>query len=523
MNQIYPYEQQMKETLRDLPGGDVERDWESMRKLLDEEGKKRRAGFIPNWQKAGLVCLFAGLLGMAIYWLQLTNRNQTADPALTQSTLSITEPESQKSLTNKDSESTLPHKNSDTVGEMNSNKVPEGTAEEASAKATDLAAEKSSSNSTGVAGINANMRPISQSFTQSQSISGISNRYDVSNQPTASQNKKKDKQNWTSNSKDANVSNIDKRYESNEVNTKPNTQSSWVEAPGKDIETLKPSVPDFLNSQDVFLASSLQFNQPEKISGTGDQFLPGYKIPVVVEGKKERRELKKSFRSINTNSVGNNVSFAAGLLIPTNISVAQQQRPGLNINAANNLITDYIPAAFLQYHITPKLFLHSEFQFQSPQLTNRLLMSQSDISMGPNSSIQNRVFVEKLYYFNLPISVHYSPLRNFYVGTGMQYSSLISGVAGYETQRIENGVSTNSNYEASRFQDDSLSSALRSSDFRWQMDANYYLNRFTFGARYNRALNNLVDIQVGNTRTQARNQNMQVYIRYNLWEEKRPR
>jgi hypothetical protein len=105
----------------------------------------------------------------------------------------------------------------------------------------------------------------------------------------------------------------------------------------------------------------------------------------------------------------------------------------------------------------------------------------------------------------------------------LQFSSLLSGVATYQSNRYDGSSLQNSYSKVEGFKDDSVASKLSSSEWRYQFDANYYLKRFTFGARYNQALSQFVNIQpsAGLPYTQGRNQSFFIYLRYNIWEERK--
>lgn len=138
------------------------------------------------------------------------------------------------------------------------------------------------------------------------------------------------------------------------------------------------------------------------------------------------------------------------------------------------------------------------------------------------------ISARKLYYFNLPITIYHSPLRNFYMGTGLQYSSLLSGVAHYE--KVERRVSTMGPPREyvlkdyfTRFKNDSLSNRLNGNEVRLLIDMSYYWSRFTVGLQYNQAFNNYVSFQVtpSSPYTFDKNKNLQFYLRYNIWEDKK--
>lgn len=233
--------------------------------------------------------------------------------------------------------------------------------------------------------------------------------------------------------------------------------------------------------------------------------------------RKEEKELAKSYRTYHS-FWGESTDrwFAAGIAPYQNIAVASQQPYHYNSATGKNLITDYIPSPYLQLHVTNRIYLLGEFQFNAPQATPSLLLSQKTLSVPmSNMGYTENIYLRKLYYFNMPVSFYYSPVKNFYVGSGLQFSSFNSGLADME-QRSPGNVLLRS--ETLKLKDDSLSARINGSEWRYLFDANYYYNRFMFGVRYNQALHPFVDLRINSSLppTQARNQAFQLYIRYNL-------
>ncbi|MCO5234629.1 MAG: hypothetical protein M9933_00055 [Chitinophagaceae bacterium] len=234
--------------------------------------------------------------------------------------------------------------------------------------------------------------------------------------------------------------------------------------------------------------------------------------------RKEERELAKSYRTYHS-FWGESTDrwFAAGIAPYQNIVVAGQQSYAYNSAAGKNIVTDYIPSPYLQLHVTNRVYLLGEFQFNSPQATPSLLLSQKTIATQLSSAAYTEnIYLRKLYYFNMPVSFYYSPVKNFYVGSGLQFSSYNSGLADLE-QRSSNN--TLLHREVLKLKDDSLSGMIRGSEWRYLFDANYYYNRFMLGVRYSQALSPFADLHINNNSLSsalARNQAFQLYIRYNL-------
>ena len=219
--------------------------------------------------------------------------------------------------------------------------------------------------------------------------------------------------------------------------------------------------------------------------------------------------------------------FAFGLSLPLAFPLGDQEALGFNSRGGVNTISDYIPSPHFQYHFNNKTYIQAGLQFSSPQFIRPILLYDHERMAGPNVVEYNSIYARKLYYFNLPVSVYHSPLRNFYMGAGLQFSSMMSGIA--QVQQIKRFYTPigpdeyiMSNYYT-KFKNDSLSSRFNTNEIRLLLDINYYWNRFTVGLQYNQAFNNYVSFQVnpGTPYIFDKNKSLQFYLRYNIWEDKK--
>ena len=218
-----------------------------------------------------------------------------------------------------------------------------------------------------------------------------------------------------------------------------------------------------------------------------------------------------------------NRTIAVGLSLPLGFPLGDQKPGPYNINAKPNTVSDFLPVPHLQYHINSKVYLQTELQVANPQFIQPVLMYQNKIAYQSTSTIHyNSTYAQKLYYFNVPFGIHYSPFEHFYLGTGLQFSTLISGVAMYEESSsvIGSGTTNILSQSYTKFKNDSISSMIDNSEFRLMLDANYYWKQFTVGLRYNQALSNYVSFKLNNTTPlfTDKNKSLQFYLRYNLWE-----
>jgi hypothetical protein len=239
----------------------------------------------------------------------------------------------------------------------------------------------------------------------------------------------------------------------------------------------------------------------------------------------ERADKKKT-TARKSNRSPDDKTFAVGLSLPMGFPVGDQQALAFNRNAGVNTISDYIPSPHFQYHFNNKTYVQAGLQFSAPQFIRPVLLYQ-DRKVSPGPFVHEQITTltaRKLYYFNLPLTVYHSPLKNFYMGAGLQYSSLLSGIAQYES--IERSVMgpvqqlTVENYYT-KFKNNSLPHRLNSHEVRLLIDMSYYWSRFTVGLQYNQAFNNYVSFQVtpSSPYTFDKNKSLQFYLRYNIWED----
>ncbi len=265
------------------------------------------------------------------------------------------------------------------------------------------------------------------------------------------------------------------------------------------------------------------FNSPRSLPSRNKYLLPenedARKAAIRQLKRQQRRDERDMARSYRTSRSlwGEQPErwFAAGIAPFQNISIGDQKNYSYGAGANRNIATDYIPAPYLQLHLTNRVYVQSEFQFNAPQSTPVLLLDQRSLITPATTAMQEQTFLRKLYYFHMPVSFYYSPVPNFYIGSGLQFSSLSSGLATVEQTAADN---TPLRSETITLKEDAMTSKLRGSEWRYLVDASYYINRFSFGVRYSQALSNYIDQKAVNNLPdiQARNQAIQLYMRYNI-------
>ncbi len=129
--------------------------------------------------------------------------------------------------------------------------------------------------------------------------------------------------------------------------------------------------------------------------------------------------------------------MAAGLGFNQFFTLGSQQHSSYNSGGTVGALSDYIPVPFIRWYISKKLYLQIEGQINTPQYTKQLLAKHeiiNDTSRPGQITENNSVYINKLFYFNIPLSINYSPFQNFYAGAGLQFSQLTNGVGLFEGQ-----------------------------------------------------------------------------------------
>jgi len=207
-------------------------------------------------------------------------------------------------------------------------------------------------------------------------------------------------------------------------------------------------------------------------------------------------------------------------------TVGGQQASSFNSGGITGTLGDYIPVPMVRYYDNPKLYVQLEAQINTPQYTKKNLVAVSTpvdsigtTAVGGVVTLQQSVAINKLFYFNLPLSLHYTVFGHVDFGTGLQYSRLTNGVGVFNSNYGRNGFDSLETSETKSFKGDSVYKKIKTHEFRFLVDANYTWQHFIFGIRYNQALSKFIHVEISPGQvTQARNSSLQLYLRYILWD-----
>ncbi len=290
------------------------------------------------------------------------------------------------------------------------------------------------------------------------------------------------------------------------------------EIPAQDSSNVK-------NDSSIEITSAaIKFPNSKKTIDRADSVMKKQKA---ISKVKNDSSVKKAIRA-------DSIQDAKGLLLALGLNqffpVGNQEKSNFNSSGTSGGIGDYIPVPVARYYLHKWLYFQTELQFNTPQYTKTLLASQTTLGNGSGVDTSKSVFIKKLFYFNIPVSVHYSPLKNFYIGGGLQYSMLTNGVALFQNAKAsaQNPVILPANdtllisAKLASFKNNPAYRELKTYEFRFLFDINYQWKPLTLGLRYNQAFTNFINVHVSNvTITQAHNASLQLFLRYTIWDHRK--
>ena len=211
--------------------------------------------------------------------------------------------------------------------------------------------------------------------------------------------------------------------------------------------------------------------------------------------------------------------------------IGDQHGSTYNSDGLTGTLSDYLPVPMIRYYLNRKTYLQVEAQLNTPQPTAKNLVISSplpDTSSAGNIStkIESSATIQQLFYFNVPLSLHYNLWNNLDIGTGLQWSHLTNAIGEFDSTITQSNLSGGTNVtnakDTKSFRGDTLYRRIKTNEFRFLADVNYTYKHFVLGLRYNQALSRFVNIQLptGGT-TQARNSSLQLYLRYILLDTRK--
>jgi hypothetical protein len=557
MNKLKKYEQLIADKFQQLPVPDTENSWQQMKQLLDDEQPSRRSAW--KW-----TAILAVVITIGLWWLAEANKTNKNQPLAAKQTNNVIKQSINSAYEDTATLKIVTAKNKIEIATTNKVNTQENpvVAGEAAAKnlAGNNAAVKNTIVNDGTAPVTAKNNSDSQQIT-SPTVSAVNNSITntiiiessirKTNRSTTGfiKNKKQSfpfinnrpsnvKQDFASLPERKNDKTISKNTGKDAINTKtPQTKIadndfSEIELKQKQSQLLanwsngdlivQPAVLNIPSPANTMLIVKKNWQQLDaQLAQTAyiqKQKLLQQKEQEKMVKKIERRDrlhngLGNMFKPFSLKAEGE-PWWAVGLALNNSVTTGSQAKYNYNVNAKNNVALDFLPSPYIQYHINSNVYLQTELNLSAPQHTPQILVSKNNLLLAGNN-IQKSIFVQKLYYFNWPVSLHYSPVNNLYLGAGLQFSSLQSGLS--LTQ--ERNTVTNELLRSSvlKFKDDSTAARFKTNEWRWQTGADYYWNRFTLGLRYNQSFTKLLNKQAVTT-PNFNNNSFLLFVKYNLFE-----
>ena len=219
----------------------------------------------------------------------------------------------------------------------------------------------------------------------------------------------------------------------------------------------------------------------------------------------------------------NQIYFSGGLGLQQLIPIDGQKANPYNAFGRKGSLADYIPSVYFRVH-RKRAFLQAEFKYGAPQYTkdiayNTKVLNFDSATRITNSSVNH---VNKTYYHQLPISLHYSILPNFSIGAGVVWNRFQSAVVTQENHAV-NGITGTDSVLSTKVINVKSDSAFSKTYWQCMLEAQYSWRRFSLGARYAWGLTPYLSYTSPTTgQTQKeRNASLNIFLRYELWQPKR--
>ncbi len=223
-----------------------------------------------------------------------------------------------------------------------------------------------------------------------------------------------------------------------------------------------------------------------------------------------------------TTTIQKGWSLAIGL--NQSFPVGGQQRVNAGPGGNTNIIGDYIPVPQLCYRFKKKWSVQLELAIRAPQYTQPLRL-RAVFDTFAAGGLHYNVYLKKLFYLQLPLSIHYNISNNFSAGTGMRYGRLENAIGLFENRFTSSGRPDSILYsKVQSLKKDSsayLYNVLQPGDWQWFADINYQWKNLSVALRYNHSLGNFINLPVqGASTAKGINSSVQLSVRYTLWRQK---
>jgi hypothetical protein len=276
----------------------------------------------------------------------------------------------------------------------------------------------------------------------------------------------------------------------------------------KEVQSVsKPVAPELISQVEPLVSSDTIIIK--SVQEYGDTTVKRDTV-ITTENLASPPSVDSGFRKLWTLGIGFNHIFAIG----------QQEWTSINNKATYTGWHQWLPVLTARYYMKEQLFLQAEIQFNAPQYTPNILLSQTVSPMpgqnpGPAavSRIERSMYAKKLFYLDVPLSLHFRAAPHFFIGAGVQYSRLQQAIGLYEEKRLTTGQPDS--LLLRRYQRLDNTSSLHKQEWRYLMSAATRVKRFDAGIRYTRSFRSFATESVNrNSTLNLNNQSLLLFVRY---------
>lgn len=242
-----------------------------------------------------------------------------------------------------------------------------------------------------------------------------------------------------------------------------------------------------------------------------------------------KKELTDSTKAQKKNpedsSKKRNLFFSAGIAMQQQLPIAGQKLTPYNALGRKGSLADYLPSIYVRLNRKDKWFIQAEFKYGAPQYTKEFTYQQQivqDTGSTPDFEIRTTDKLRKSFYHQLPLTFNYYVMPDWSVGGGLVWNKFYGVVSDREVVKFDNILNDTVVISKGTYgtRTDSFN-VFAKSYFQGVIETQYRWKRFSIGARYTFGLEPYIKFTLpGGAQQKERNQNLNLFLRYELWRQK---
>lgn len=208
----------------------------------------------------------------------------------------------------------------------------------------------------------------------------------------------------------------------------------------------------------------------------------------------------------------------AGIGVQQQIPVANHQVVHYGYNGNNNL-SDYIPSLYLRFEREQKWFLQGEFIYGAPQLLKKLAYSRQTNSDSSGAVTTTTLHLKKTFYNDIPVSFNYYLRPDLSAGIGVAYSWFHGAIAEKEINTHNSLTQTNSLVQQVVPIGGYTDSFLYKSHTYLFLQTDYQWRRLSLSLRYTKDVQPFIKYTLPNGAVEnQKNWSLQFMLRFRVWK-----